>query len=79
MPRGWILEKSTESLKFPPQCIGFAHGEKFHEECRKTFVPRTDSFLLFIEPLFRLPHEGEGNQTEPNVGWCDVFDDYGVA
>ena len=45
--------------------IGFAHGEKLHEERHETFVPRTDNFLLFVEPLFRLSYEGEGKQMEP--------------
>jgi hypothetical protein len=38
-----------------------------------------DSFLVLVEPLFRLPHKGEGKQTEPDGIWCDIFDDDGVA
>ena len=72
---GILLEVGNSS----PQGIGFAHGEKFHEEWRRTFVPRTGSFLLLIEPLFHLPCEGEGKQTEPDASYCDVFDDDGVA
>jgi len=64
---------------FPPQGTSFAHGEKFHEEPHGTFVPRTDSFLFFVEPLLCLPRKGEGKQMEPNARWCDVFDDDGVA
>jgi hypothetical protein len=58
---------------------GFAHGEKFREEHHETFVPRVDSFLVLVEPLFCLPHEGEGKQTEPDASWCDIFDDDYVA
>jgi hypothetical protein len=66
-----------EVWKFSPQGIGFAHGEKLREKRRG--ILRTDSFLLFVEPLFRLPRKGEGKQTEPDASLCDVFDDYGVA
>jgi len=44
-----------------------------------TFVPRVDSFLLLIKPLFRFPHKGKGKQTEPGASLCDVFDDDCVA
>ena len=64
---------------FPPQGIGFAHGKKFREECRGTFVPHTDSILLLIKPLFLFPHEGKGKHTEPDASLCDVIDDDGVA
>jgi len=77
--RGWIPLKSAGNLKFPPQGIGFSHGEKLREEHHGTLVRHTDSFLLFVEPLFRLSHEGEGKQTEPDAGWCNIFDDDGVA
>ena len=43
-----------------PQCIGFAHGEEFGEGRRGTFCPSVDSFLVLVEPLLRLPREGEG-------------------
>jgi hypothetical protein len=57
--------KSAVSSKFSPQGIGFAHGEKFHEERHGTFVPRVDRFLALVKPLFRLPCEGEGKQAKP--------------
>ena len=64
---------------FFPQGIGFAHGEKLHEECHGTFVPRVDSFLVLVKPLLCLPREGEGKQMEPDASWCDIFDDDSVA
>jgi hypothetical protein len=79
MPRGWIRVKIAGSWKFPPQGTGFAYGEKLREECCKTFVPCTDSFLLLVEPMFRLPYKGEEKQMEPDASWCDVFYDNGVA
>ena len=72
---GALLEVRNSS----PQGIGFAYGEKLHEERCGTFVPRTHSFLFLVEPLFRLPRKEEGKQTEPDASWYDVFDDDGVA
>ena len=66
-PRGWTPLKYAGNSKFPPQGIGVTHGEKLREECHGTFDPRTNNFLLFVEPLFHLSHEGEGKQTEPNA------------
>ena len=31
-----------------------------------TFVPRADGFFVLVKPLFYLPQEGEGKQTEPD-------------
>ena len=76
------MDSSEDCWKFknfPPQGIGFVHGEKFCEEHRGTFVPHTNSFLLFVQQLFHLPREGVGKQTEPDASLCGVFDDYGVA
>jgi hypothetical protein len=39
------------------------------------FFPRVDNFLVFVEPSFHLPHEGEGKQTEPHALWCNIFYD----
>jgi hypothetical protein len=64
---------------FPPQGTGFAHGEKFCEEHRGTFVPCVDSSLVLVKTSFCLPRKGEWKQTEPNASWCDIFDDDGVA
>jgi hypothetical protein len=47
---------SPESI----QGIGFAHGEELRNERRGTLVPCADNFLVLVEPLLRLPHEGEG-------------------
>jgi hypothetical protein len=71
--------KFARSLKFFPQSNGFAHREKLCEEHRRTFVPRVDSFLVLIEPLFHLPREGEGKQAEPDASWCNVFNDDSVV
>ena len=71
--------KSARSLIFCPRSICFAHGEKFHEEHRGTFVPRVDSFLALVEPLLRLPREGEGKQAELDAFRCDIHDDDGFA
>jgi hypothetical protein len=68
-----------EVWKFPPLGTGFAHGEKICEEHRETFIPRVDSSLALVEPLFCLPRKGEGKQMEPDTSWCDIFDDNGVA
>ena len=69
----------TKSLKFSPAGHWFCPWGKIHEECCETFVPRVDSFLLFVKPLFCLPRKGEGKQMEPDASLCDVFDDDGVA
>ena len=79
MPQGWIRVKSAGNLKFSPSGHWFCPWGKLCKECYETFVPRTDGFLLFKEPLFHLPREGKGKQTEPDTSWCDVFDDDGVA
>jgi len=76
---GWIPKKFARSLKFSPLGHWFCPWGKLCEERRGTFVPCVDSFLLFIEPLSRLPREGEGKQTELDASWCDVFDDDGVV
>ena len=52
---------------FPPQGIGFAHGEEFCKEHHRTFVPRVDNFLFLIKPLLHLSREGDGKQTEPDA------------
>ena len=62
-----------------PQGIGFAHGVELGEKRRGTFVPRADSFLFFLEPLFNPPGEGEGKQAEPDALKCDILDDDGVT
>ena len=62
-----------------PQGVGFAHGEKLSEERRGAISPCIDIFLVLVEPLFRLPHKGEGKQTKTNALRCDVFYDDGVA
>jgi hypothetical protein len=43
------------------------------------FALGVHSFLIPVEPLFCLPHKGEGKQTEPDSVGCDVFDDDCVA
>jgi hypothetical protein len=43
-----------------PQGIGFAHGKEFCEERSGAFASRVDSFIVLVEPLFRLPHGVEG-------------------
>jgi hypothetical protein len=43
-----------------PQGIGFAHWEEFREKRRGAFAPCVNNNLVLIEPLFHLPHEGEG-------------------
>ena len=48
------------------QGIRFAQREELGEERRGTLVPRADSFLVLIKPLFRLPQEGERKQAEPD-------------
>ena len=73
--RGVLLEVGDSS----PQGIGFAHGEELGEERRGTFVPCVDGFLVLVEPLLRLPREGEGKQTEPDAYWCNVFYDNDAA
>ena len=79
MPRGWIPCDFARSLKISPLEHWFFPWGKFHEELRGTFVPHTNSFLLFVQQLFHLPREGVGKQTEPDASLCGVFDDYGVA
>ena len=64
---------------FPLKALVLAMRKKIREERRGTFDPRTDSFLLHVEPQFCLPHEGEGKHTEPYACWCDVFYDNGVT
>jgi hypothetical protein len=49
------------------------------EERSGIFAPCINSFPILVKPLFRLSHEREGRQTEPNILGCDVFDDDGVA
>jgi len=44
-----------------------------------TFVPCVDSFLALVEPLLRLPREGEGKQAELDAFRCDILDDDGFA
>jgi hypothetical protein len=68
---GILLEIGNSS----PQGIGFAYGEEFNEECHGAFAPGIESFLVLVEPLFHLPHEGERKQTESYSIKCDVFDD----
>jgi hypothetical protein len=72
---GILLEIGNPS----PQGIGFAHRKEFSKEHRRTFAPCVDNFLVFEEPLFCLPHEGEGKLTEFDGIWRDIFDDDGVA
>jgi len=48
-------------------------------ERRRTFVPCVDSFLALVEPLLRLPREGEGKQAELDAFRCDILDDDGFA
>jgi hypothetical protein len=55
-----LLEVGNSSL----QGSGFAHGEEFGEECCGAFCPCVGSFLVLVEPLLHLPHEGEGKQTK---------------
>jgi hypothetical protein len=52
---GILLEIGNSS----PQGIGFAYGEEFSEKRHGAFAPGIDSFLVLVEPLFHLPHEGE--------------------
>ena len=68
-----------EVRNLSPQGIGFAHGEELGEEHRGTFVPCLGSFLVLVEPLLRLPREGEGKQVKPDTLRCDIPDDDGVA
>ena len=72
---GILLEVGNSS----PQGIGFSHGEELQEEQRGAFHPCVVCFLVLVEPLFHLPHEGEGKQTESDAFRCDNFDDDGVA
>jgi hypothetical protein len=53
--------------------------KEFSKKCHGAFALGIDSFLVLVEPLFRLPHEGERKQTEPYSIRCASFDDDCVA
>jgi hypothetical protein len=61
------------------QGVGFAQREELCEEHCGTFVPRVDGFLVLVEPLFHLSHEGEEKQMESDGVTCDSSDDDGLA
>jgi hypothetical protein len=44
--------------------VGFAQWEELSEEHLGTLSPSVDNFLVLVEPLFCLPQEGKGKQTE---------------
>jgi hypothetical protein len=62
-----------------PKSIGFAHGKELSEERSGAFAPCVNSFLVLVEPLFRLSHKGKAKQMELDSLRCDVLDDDGVA
>jgi len=49
------------------------------EECHGTFVPRAGNFFVLVEPLFHLPWEGKGKQTEPDGVSCNTPYGYDLA
>jgi hypothetical protein len=54
-------------------------GKNFARNVVEHFIPHVDGFLVLVEPLLRLLHEGEGKEIEPDACWCDIFYDNGVA
>ena len=67
------------SLKFSPSGQWFCPWGKISQGTLWNICPTFDDFLALVEPLFHLPHKGEGKQTEPDASWCDVIDDDSVA
>ncbi len=65
-----LLETENPSTKG----IGFAHQEKFREECRRAFVPGVDSSTVGIKSLLRSPKKGERKQSQPDGVGTDALD-----
>jgi hypothetical protein len=59
--------------------IDFTQWEEFGEERFGALGQSIDNFLVFVEPLFRLPLEGKGKQMESDNIMLNYLQDNSVA
>jgi hypothetical protein len=63
----------------PRKALVLPTGKNFTTNAAEHLLHVSTTSLSFVEPLFRLPHEGEGERAKTYSFRCDVFDDVGVA